>query len=553
MAPIKHELKSTIVAATVLANRAIVTRTGRVKLEPGDNQITLKDLPLSLIENSVRVSGEGPEGAKIIGVELKKEYLVEVKDEKFLELEKAIEALVTQENTMKNELEELNANLGIMTELSKTVSTDMARGYSRKLLEVGDLDKAVKYIIDQMHETHSRIRAKNLDLTNLQKKINALRGEEGNLNSMRERETNVVNVDIEAPTPGDFDVVVEYAVEGAQWYPVYDARVSTDDMKVDFTYYGIVQQSTGENWTNTVITLSTAPEAPSTQLPDIQPWYVSAYEPSYKGKAPPSGAPMRSGMMQMQQSEIALPCTVADKMSDEGGMGGANMREEKKKETAKTQVAKVETSGEAVVYKIEKPSDIPSEEETPKKLTIGKFELPVDIRYLTIPKIVPEVYTKAKITNSSEFMFLPGDVSLFSDAEFIGTSTIGNVAPTEKFDFSLGITKAIKVKRGLTKRDVVSSGVMHKEKRIKYAYRIKIENNKKNDVKVTVKDQLPVSTHEKIKVDGVGYSEGNDPTKKNDMGILEWTFILPSGKKRLIDFEFALVYPVDMTIEGDID
>jgi uncharacterized protein (TIGR02231 family) len=127
------------------------------------------------------------------------------------------------------------------------------------------------------------------------------------------------------------------------------------------------------------------------------------------------------------------------------------------------------------------------------------------------------------------------------------------VAPTEKFDFSLGITRAIKVKRGLTKREVTSGGVMHKEKRIKYAYRIKIENNKRTDVKMTIKDQLPISQHEKIKVDGVGYSEGNEPSKKNDLGILEWTFILPSGKKRLIDFEFSLVYPVEFTIEGEID
>jgi uncharacterized protein (TIGR02231 family) len=552
MALTKHDLKSTIVAATVLANRAIVTRTGKVTLVSGDNQITLKDLPMSLIENSVRVSGQGPEGAKITSVEMKREYLEEVKDEKFLELQKAIDALLLQETAMKNELEELNANLNIMTELSKTVSTDMARGYSRKLLDVPDLEKAVRFIIDQMHETHSRIRAKNLDLINLQKKINALRGEESNLSSMREKETNIVRVDIEAVKPGEFDIVVEYAVYGAEWHPVYDARVSTEDMKVDFTYYGIVQQSTGENWTNTVITLSTAPEAPSTQLPDIQPWYVNVYYGS-NTRSKDSDKNMKSGMMQMQQMDFAKAPMGAPMRSDEGGRGGDGFKEEAKKIAAHEVTAKVETSGEAVVYKIEKPSDIPSEEETPKKLTIGKFELPVEIRYLTIPKVVPEVYCKAKITNASEFMFLPGEVNLFSDAEFIGASSIGNVAPTEKFDFSLGITRAIKVKRGLTKREVTSGGVMHKEKRIKYAYRIKVENNKRTDVKMTVKDQLPISQHEKIKVEGVGYSEGNEPSKKNDLGILEWTFILPSGKKRLIDFEFSLVYPVEFTIEGEID
>jgi len=555
MAPIKHTLDSKIVAATVMVNRAIVTRTGKVKLEIGDNQVSLKDLPLTLIENSVRVSGEGPEGAKIIGVELKKEYLVEVKDEKLKELEKSIEALVLQEAAMRNELEEMNANLGIMNELAKTVSTDLARGYSRKQIDVSDLDKAVKYIISQMNETHSRVRAKNVEIVNLQKKINALRGEMSRLSSMQEKETNVVNVDIEASVAGDFDLAVEYAVYGAEWHPIYDARVSTEDMTVDFTYYGIVQQNTGENWNNTLITLSTAPDAPSTALPEIQPWYINLYEPA-RNTVTRSGS-KKGMMMQEQQAALPMPCTVpmgsASKM-DEGGLGGLTdgfMAE--KKAPAKNQVARVETSGETVVYKIEKPSDVPSESETPKKLMIGKFGLPVEIRYLSIPKVVPEVYTKAKITNSTEFMFLPGEVNLFSDSEFIGASCIENVAPTEKFSFSLGITKAIKVKRGLTKREVTSGGVVHKDKRIRFAYRIKVENNKKSEARITIKDQIPISQHEKIKIEDVSYGEGTEPTKKNDMGILDWSFILSPGKKKNIDLEFSVVYPTEFTLEGELD
>jgi uncharacterized protein (TIGR02231 family) len=404
-----------------------------------------------------------------------------------------------------------------------------------------------------MNATHGRIRAKNLELIELQKKVTALQNEEDNLSSMQEKETNVINIDIEAANPGDFDIKVEYAVYGAEWYPIYDARVSTDDMKVDFTYYGIVKQNTGENWTNTVITLSTAPEAPSTTLPDIQPWYINIYEPARNMVTRDRRSADKSGMMQMQQADLPPPAPAS---MSEAGFGGGLRDEFKpapKKVAAREPVAKVETSGETVVYKIEKPSDIPSEEETPKKLMIGKFELPVEIRYLSIPKVIPEVYTKAKITNSTEFMFLPGEVNLFSDSEFIGSSNLENVAPTEKFQFSLGITKAIKVKRGLTKREVTSGGVVHKDKRIKYAYRIKVENNKKIDARITIKDQLPISQHEKIKIEDVGWGEGTEPTKKNDMGILEWSFILPSGKKRNIDLEFSVVYPTEFTIEGELD
>jgi len=319
---------------------------------------------------------------------------------------------------------------------------------------------------------------------------------------------------------------------------------------VDFTYYGLVQQATGENWKSTVITLSTAPDSPSTQLPELQPWYISAY-------APPRSRPSmltRGGFAKadMKMAEEA-PAAAMDMEMGGAGADGDAFNGPMAKVGAVAQTATVSTSGEAVVYKIEKPTDIDSEEESPKKLTVGLFKLPTEIRYLAIPKVIQEVYTKAKVTNDSEFMLLPGDVNLFSDSEFIGVSTLGTVAPTEKFDFSLGITRAIKVKRELVKREVSSAGITGKGKRVKYAYRIKVENNKKVDIKITVRDQLPIPQHEKIKIEDVAYGDKDEPSKKTDLGILEWTFTLSPGKKKIIDFEFCIVYPQDMTIEGEMD
>jgi uncharacterized protein (TIGR02231 family) len=550
MEPIKHSLDSRIIATTVLQNRAVITRKGMVKLVSGDNRITLTNLPLNLVENSVRVNGEGPEGAKILGVELKKEYLEEVTDEKLRELEKAIEASVLDDTRLKNELDELNVTLAVMSNLSKTIPTDMARGYSWKKLELTDVDKALKYLMEQTHTTHGQVRSKNIEIKNLAKRIQALQGELSKLQSKGDKEVNAINVDIEAAKPGDFDLTLEYVMEGASWYPLYDARVLTEDAKVDFTYYGLVQQATGENWKSTVITLSTAPDSPSTQLPELQPWYISAYAPP----RPRSSMLTRGGFAKADMKMAEAPGAAMES----GAMGGAGVDGDAfnapmAKVGAVAQTATVSTSGEAVVYKIEKPTDIESEEESPKKLTVGLFKLPTEIRYLAIPKVIQEVYTKAKVTNDSEFMLLPGDVNLFADSEFIGVSTLGTVAPTEKFDFSLGITRAIKVKRELVKREVSSAGLTGKGKRVKYAYRIKVENNKKVDIKITVKDQLPVPQHEKIKIEDVAYGDKDEPSKKTDLGILEWTFTLPPGKKKIIDFEFCIVYPQDMTIEGEMD
>jgi uncharacterized protein (TIGR02231 family) len=551
MDPTKTDMESRIVASTVLQNRAVVTRKGIVKLVPGDNVIKQSNLPLNLVENSVRVNGEGPAGAKIISVELKKEYLEEVTDVKLRELEKVLEGLRQEDVRLKHDLEELNSGLGTMREMTGTISEDLARGYGFKRIELGELDKFVKYIPEQMHDLNSRIRLKNVEITNHQKKIQAAQGEYSKLSSMGGKEVNSILVDIEAAKLGDFDLTLEYVMEGASWYPLYDARVLTDEGKVDFTYFGMVQQETGENWKSTVITLSTAPDSPSTQLPELSPWYLSAYQPM-RYESAKKGRKMFAQTMSMPSSAPPpAPCeAMEEKCADEMTILPPAPPP---KVAAVAQTATVSTSGEAVVYKIEKPSDIDSEEESPKKLTVGMFKLPADIKYLTVPKVAQEVYTKARIVNESEFMILPGDVNLFADSEFIGVSGVGNVAPREKFDFSLGITKAIKVRRELLKREVSSAGMTGKGRRIKYAYRIKVENNKKIDASITVKDQIPISQHEKIKIEDVAYADGCDPTKKSDMGILEWSFTLPPGKKRTIEFEFAIVYPQEMSIEGATD
>ncbi len=546
----KHILESAIVQSTVLSNKAIVMRAGKTRILPGANQIVLQNLPLSLVQNSVRVAGMGPAGSKVIGVDLKREFLEEPKDEKIKELHAKLESLGNEETAIKNDITELTAHLSMLNETMRAMSADFSKGFSWRKAEVSDFDKFVKYAMEQMKAVDAQLRAKNLDLKDIIKKINAIKGEESQLQSMQGVDMNVVSVDVESEKEGEFALTLEYCVGDSSWYPIYDARVLTDEMKVEFDYYGMVKQETGEHWKDTQITLSTAPDSPSTTLPELTPWYLYGYDSTKRMRYAPQAAPL----MVSRKMAMGGARDEAAKCEEEALPTGTPMPEPAVNTmvVAEAPTAKVDTSGEAVVYKIEKPADLPSEN-APKKLLIGKFNLPAIIEYLTVPKILQEVFVKAKVTNDSEFMFLPGEVNLFADSEFIGESSLKNVAPTEKFEFSLGITKGIKVKRELVKREATTAGMLGGSKKIHYAYRIKVENNKKSSAKVTVKDQIPVPKNDEIKVDDVKFGEGDEPTKKTDMGIIDWRFELPPGKKKVIDFEFSIIYPAKFVIEGNID
>lgn len=43
-------------------------------------------------------------------------------------------------------------------------------------------------------------------------------------------------------------MLVSYVVSNASWTPRYDLRVSSSERTMQVTYFGMVQQNTGEDW-----------------------------------------------------------------------------------------------------------------------------------------------------------------------------------------------------------------------------------------------------------------------------------------------------------------
>src|SRR5262249_55116719 len=68
---------------------------------------------------------------------------------------------------------------------------------------------------------------------------------------------------------------VSYQVNGAGWQPAYRASLDSDASKVELVRQGVVQQTTGEDWTGVKLKLSTGQPRLSPAGPDPQPWWVS--------------------------------------------------------------------------------------------------------------------------------------------------------------------------------------------------------------------------------------------------------------------------------------
>jgi uncharacterized protein (TIGR02231 family) len=535
----KIELTAPIKEITIFQGKAMVTRTGQVNVPVGEQSIKLKDLPLSITPDSLRVSGEGTEGALITGVELHRVFDTESLNEERRELEKTYKASLEKEVAIQDELNELQGQFGLLDATAQNFAVDFPKALAYQKAKVEDHQKFTEYITAKRGEISKVLVAKKRDMDLAKKNSAAIKGKLDLTASKAATERNDVDINVRIAIAGPMKITLTYAVSGASWEPVYDVRVMPDTEKVSMTYYGIVTQESGEDWENVALTLSTAPHTEARELPELSPWYITADAPMPKRRfamAKMSNAPMGSA------APCAPPCE-----DRAGGAWEKKMDEGPAMEEMAAVTAEVETSGEAVVYKVPGTDTVMSNGE-PKKLTVAMLELSCKTEYLSVPKLSPEFYLKAKVSNDTEFVFLAGKVNLFQEDDYIGATYIDTKAPKEKFDLSLGVTRQIVIKRELVKKETESAGITGSGTRMNYAYEIKVENHRKAKAKLIIMDQLPIPSNKDIKIEKVVLDP--EPKETDDMKRIKWKLFLDPEQKKTISLQFSVEYPSKITVYG---
>ena len=83
-----------------------------------------------------------------------------------------------------------------------------------------------------------------------------------------------VVIDCEVKTAGDLTINLSYLVQYAQWTPEYVLRFNKSDQTIDLSYKALVGQTTGEDWKDVPVTLSTARPHLGAAPPKLTPSYI---------------------------------------------------------------------------------------------------------------------------------------------------------------------------------------------------------------------------------------------------------------------------------------
>ena len=332
-----------------------------------------------------------------------------------------------------------------------------------------------------------------------------------------------VTVSSEKQLTGKFSF--SYVVGNAGWYPSYDIRV--DDIKnpISIFYKANVYQTSGVAWKDVKLSFSNATPWVSGNIPVLNPWFIDYYNPSpirvvgygaAKKSAPPAA------MMERATN---------DKMMVEDVMEAAPIAVEK-------QVGET-----TITFDIAVPYSIPSDGKM-QIVEIQRITAPADYKYVTLPKLSQLAYLTANIADWAKLSLQSGEATLYFENSFVGKSNLNVNQLTDTLALSLGTDNSILVKRE-KRKDFTSKKVIGANKTETYSYLLTIRNNKSNQIKITLNDQIPISSNSGITVEPIELTGGSYNAQT---GYIKWDLEIKPQETKQIILTYSVKYPKDKTV-----
>ncbi|MGQ9618229.1 MAG: mucoidy inhibitor MuiA family protein [Candidatus Aminicenantia bacterium] len=514
---------SSINSVTVYSDRAEVLRDETLRLKPGFHSIIFEKLPATLIPNSVRVYGTGTASVKLLGIEVEDQFYESPSLPEMKKLKKDIENLEYEIAKMRNEVEILNSQENFINSIQTKTAERAGQEISQGKPDPLSWDKAMSFFEKKLQEIkRSKLELeKKIDYVN--QELIALRKKLDSITPSKALQGKRVTLSVEVSKEGDFRFNISYITRGPSWSPLYTLKALPDSEEVEFSISSKITQKSGEDWTNVKIFLSTSTPALAVSPPELKPWILDIIIPKQMKKA-----------MEERESIARMDKVLIAEMP-------------KPEASLEFSEAEIVETGLHLKFEIPRNVSVPSDG-SPHKLYVSTGKLSANFDYITVPKLNESAFLRGKVKNSLQYPIIPGVADIFILQEYVGSTNLPLTSKDDVFSLFFGRDDQIKVKYDILKKEKGGAGLFGNRERIKFVYRITIQNLRRNSIVIEVLDQVPIPQNTQIEIKDVNLNP--QPNKKNENGILSWILSLAPQEEKEIKIEFTVEYPKDANISG---
>jgi len=504
-------VESSISKAIVYLNGAQVFRNAEANLSAGNTTIVLTGLPPQLDQQSIQTGGEG--NFTILSVGYQTNYLGDQK------VPARIRQLRDSLKYLKAELQSHNDMLSVYKEEESLIISNKSLSGSQHAVTVAELKQMADFFRTRLTEIHQKQQKENTVIERTKRDIQRISQQLQQWTSKNNQPVGEILIKVAASKATKAKININYFIQHAGWEPQYDLRATDLSAPVNLAYKARVYQSTGEDWNNISLTLSTGNPTLNSTKPNLFPWFIDFARPpvplSYS-----SGIRAESSVASVMDKED-MPVKKAATLS------------------RKTRVKENQTS---VSFIIETPVSILSGND--ETVRIKDYELQAGFRYFAVPKLNSEAYLLSRITGWESLNLLSGNMNLFFEDNYVGEAYQNMDLVSDTLELSLGRDPAIRIQREkvkeYTNRQFIGNNIIKT-----ISWKITIRNTRKEKINMLVEDQIPVSRNQDIIVDAEELSGGN---LEKATGIIRWNIELKPAESKSLIFTYTVKYPKDKKV-----
>lgn len=521
---------SAIDTVTVYPDGATVTRVIAIDLASGDSTLVAKDFPLALDPSSLRVEGEA--GAKLTIGTIDARPPRAAPPVNLPELDKRIEALKDERADLQGAIDAAAARRKFAQRFADASPAGLGeKGEARPITE---WRAAFTAVAEEVAAAETAIRDAARKQREIDRHIAQLEADR----SAKPPSKLEVRIDVASAAATKATLRVTYAVRNARWLPLYDARLDTGakDRKpqLELVRRAEVTQSTGEDWSNVTLGVSTVRIARGGSAPELGS-LVAQYPqvPKPRALGSVSDTPMPApAQMQRKMQSLAVPAEQADMPA-----------------RADEQQAVAEIGDFQATFRIPGRVSLGAAEGA-KSLRIASMSVPADLMVRAAPVLDPTAFLEASFKQTDDTTLLPGKVAIYRDGVFVGRGKLSASAKDDIVRLGFGADDKVKVERAVLKRNEGSAGLLlTTSKTDERAFKTTVRNGHDFPIHVAIEDQLPVSENDEIVIEMLPAT--TPPTAKDirdKRGVLEWSFDAKPGEVKDINFAWRVRWPKDKSM-----
>ncbi|MBL7748919.1 MAG: mucoidy inhibitor MuiA family protein, partial [Chitinophagaceae bacterium] len=270
----KKNVESKIDKVTVFLEGAQVQRSAKTTLSPGKHELIFTNISPSIDKQSIQVKAE--DNVTVLSVIHQQNYLKEQQKQQEIKDLEVLKEVQTEKIALQKNI------LGVYKQEENLLVKNQQIGGANNGLKAADLKDAADFqrnrlteVYQKQMETDRAIKKMEIELAKMNKQL-------AELNQQADISTSEIHVTVNTKETSNSNFTITYLVKQSGWFPTYDIRVKDISSPISLQYKANVFQSSGEDWKDIKLFLSTGNPNENGTKPVVNPWYlkyVYAYRP----------------------------------------------------------------------------------------------------------------------------------------------------------------------------------------------------------------------------------------------------------------------------------